>query len=85
MHRPRHSEGRTVWTSAQGLPELVHKLQKKKKKIQDDRCSEVEDFCKAFSVAEFIAITTTHGFIVIFHVKGGKKKKKKHLSPSLDK
>jgi len=62
----------------QGLTELVHK--RKKRDFQGDRCSEVE----AFSVAEFIAITTTHGFIVIFHVKEGKKKKKS-LSPSLDK
>lgn len=83
MHRPRHFEGRTAWMSTQGLTELVHKC---KKNFQSDRCSEVEDFCKAFSVAEFIAITTTHGFIIIFHVKGDKKKrKKKQLSPSLDK
>lgn len=35
--------------------------------------SEVEDFCKSFSIVETLAIKT-HGFIVIFHVKRGKKK-----------
>lgn len=58
---------------AQGLTEIVHKC---KKRFRDDGWSEVGDRCKAFSVAEFMAITTADCFIVIFHVKGGKKENK---------
>lgn len=72
LHKPRHSEGRVcLHRASQSLSTNA-----KKPDFQADRCSEVEDFGKAFLVAEFIAITMTHGFIVIFHVKGGKKKKK---------
>lgn len=74
LQKPRHSRGR----ASQSLSTNT-----KKTDFQADRCSEVEDFCKAFLVAEFIAITMTHGFIVIFHVKGGKKRKKKQLSKNL--
>lgn len=72
MHKPRHSEGRVCLHRAS----QSFSTNSKKPDVQADRCSEVEDFCKAFLVVEFIAITMTHGFIVIFHVKGGKKEKK---------
>lgn len=71
LHKPRHFEGRVC------LHRASLSLCTNAKKPDFEADSEVEDFCKAFLVAEFIAITMTHGFVVIFHVKGGKKDYKK--------